>query len=91
MELETPVKTSFVGIAAINISGFIMNSFLDVPTEMNKETGTIVRGVRQSLDMKKCPSTWLLALGLLRYNASLLFRRGCLGTSLITTRHHFKY
>ena len=50
MELETPVKTSFMGTAAINIGGFTMNSFLDVPTEMSKETGTTKKIIPWSTD-----------------------------------------
>ena len=40
MELETPVKTAFMGIATINIDANTMNSFLDIPLEMNKGNGT---------------------------------------------------
>jgi len=43
MDLEIPLKTAFMGIAAINIDGNTMNSFLDVPLEMNKGTGTSKR------------------------------------------------
>ena len=43
MELETPVKMAFMGIAAINIDGHTINSFLDVPLEMNKGVGTSKR------------------------------------------------
>jgi hypothetical protein len=50
MELETPVKTSFMGIAALNIGGFTMNSFLDVPTEMSRNTGTTKRIIPWNTD-----------------------------------------
>ena len=40
MELEKPIKTAFMGIAAININGYTMNSFLDIPVEMNEGSGT---------------------------------------------------
>ena len=43
MELETPIKTAFMGIAALNINGYTMNSFLDIPLEMNEGSGTIIR------------------------------------------------
>jgi hypothetical protein len=40
IELEVPIKTAFMGIAAINIGGFTFNSFLDVPVEMNEGGGS---------------------------------------------------
>ena len=40
MELKTPLRTAFMGIDAINIDGYTMNSFLDMPIEMKKVTGT---------------------------------------------------
>ena len=40
MDLYIPVKTAFMGIAALNIDGYTMNSFLDVPLEMNEGNGT---------------------------------------------------
>jgi hypothetical protein len=33
-------KTAFMGIAALNIDGYTMDSFLDVPLEMNKGSWT---------------------------------------------------
>jgi hypothetical protein len=39
MDLGKPIKTTFMGIAAINIGGYTMNSFLDVPLETNQGTG----------------------------------------------------
>ena len=43
MDLDIPVKTAFMGIAALNIDGYTMNSFLDVPLEMNEGNGTSTR------------------------------------------------
>ena len=40
MDLDIPVKTAFMDIAAWNIDGYTMNSFLDVPLEMNEGNGT---------------------------------------------------
>ena len=40
MDLDIPVKTAFMGIAALNIDRYTMNSFLDVPLEMNEGNGT---------------------------------------------------
>ena len=40
IDLDIPVKTAFMGIAALNIDGYTMNSFLDVPLEMNEGNGT---------------------------------------------------
>ena len=40
MNLYMPVRTEFMGIAALNIDGYTMNSFLDVPLEMNEGNGT---------------------------------------------------
>ena len=40
MDLGQPMKTTFMGIAAIKIGGYTINSFLDVPLEMNLGTGT---------------------------------------------------
>ncbi len=34
MDLEPPIKTTFMGIAAINIGGHTMCTFLDIPTEL---------------------------------------------------------
>ncbi len=36
IDLYLPVRTAFMGIAAIKIDGCTMNSFLDVPLEMNE-------------------------------------------------------
>ena len=36
-------KTAFMGIAALNIHGYTMNSFLDVPLEMIEGSGTTKR------------------------------------------------
>ena len=43
MDLDIPVKTAFMCIAALNIDGYIMNSFLDVPLELNEGNGTSTR------------------------------------------------
>jgi len=43
MELETPIKTAFMGIAALNINGYTMNSLIDVPLEMNEGSGATKR------------------------------------------------
>jgi hypothetical protein len=43
MDLGTPIKTAFMGIAAININGYTMNSFLDIPIEMNEGGGSTKR------------------------------------------------
>ena len=45
MDLDIPVKTAFMGIAALNIDGYTMNSFFYVPLEMNEgnETSTKVK------------------------------------------------
>ena len=43
MELTIPIKTAFMGIAAINIGGYTLNSFLDVPLEMSAGIGTSKR------------------------------------------------
>jgi hypothetical protein len=40
MSLETPIKTAFMGIAAINIGGYTMNSSLDIPVELNEGSGS---------------------------------------------------
>ena len=40
MDLGFLVKTAFMGIAALNLDGYTMNSFLDVPLEMNEGNGT---------------------------------------------------
>ncbi len=40
MDLDIPVKTAFMGIAALNIDGYSINSFLDVSLEMNEGIGT---------------------------------------------------
>ena len=34
MDLESPIKTTFMGIAAINIGGHTMCTFLNIPTEL---------------------------------------------------------
>jgi len=43
MDFDIPVKIAFMGIAALNIDGYIMNSLLDVPLEMNEGNGTSTR------------------------------------------------
>lgn len=40
MELDISIKMSLMGIAALNINGYTINSLLDVPLEMNKHTGS---------------------------------------------------
>ncbi len=40
MDLDIPFTTAFMSIAALNIDGCTMNSFLDVPLEMNEGNGT---------------------------------------------------
>jgi hypothetical protein len=58
MDLEVPIKTAFMGIAAINIGGFTFNSFLDVPVEMNDGGGSSKHFKPRDLDrlqqFKKC-------------------------------------
>ena len=44
------MKTSFMGIAALNIGGFTMHSFLDVPTEISRNTGTTKRIIPWNTD-----------------------------------------
>ena len=41
MELGTPIKTVFTGIAALNIDGYTIHSFLDVPLERNEGSGSV--------------------------------------------------
>ena len=36
LDLEPPIKLAYMGIAAINIGGSTLCTFLDIPTEMNK-------------------------------------------------------
>jgi hypothetical protein len=43
MDLETTIRTAYMGIASINIQGLTMNSFLDIPIEMSKQSGTSKR------------------------------------------------
>ena len=43
MDLDITVKTAFTGIVALDIDGYTMNSFLDVPLEMNEGSGTTKR------------------------------------------------
>jgi len=40
IQIDPPIKTTFMGIAAINIGGSTMCTFLDMPTEMNKIPST---------------------------------------------------
>ena len=40
MDLDIPVRTVFMIIAALNIDGCTTNSFLYVPLEMNEGNGT---------------------------------------------------
>ena len=40
MDIDIPVKTAFMGIAALRVDGCTMNSFSDVPVEMNESNGT---------------------------------------------------
>lgn len=34
--LDVPIKTAFMGIAALNMDGYTMNSFFDIPREINE-------------------------------------------------------
>ena len=43
MELDRPIRTAYMGIAAINIGGNTLNSTFDIPLEMNKGQGTSKR------------------------------------------------
>ena len=43
MDLDIPVRTAFMGITALNIDGCTMNSFLDVPLEMNEGNWTFTK------------------------------------------------
>ena len=39
MDLDEPIKVSFMGIAAININGFTINSLFDIPVDLNLGLG----------------------------------------------------
>ena len=41
MDLDEPIKISFMGIAAININGFTINSLFDIPVEINLGLGDL--------------------------------------------------
>ena len=43
IDLDIPIKTAFMGIVALHIDGYTMNSFLDVPLEMNEGNGTATK------------------------------------------------
>ena len=41
--MKTPTKTDFIGIAALNIDGYTINSFLNVRLKMNEGSRTTKR------------------------------------------------
>ena len=40
MEIETPIRTSFMGITAINVGGLTLNGFLHVSVGIREYIGT---------------------------------------------------
>ena len=46
MDLDEPIKISFMGIGAININGFTINSLFDIPVDVNLGSGNDSHSIR---------------------------------------------